>query len=184
MNYETLLEAARRDPPAADFEALRLAYARSEHYAPYDHASEAQQAMHQAMGHRDLLAALDAANRLLEAYYLDIDAHMMASFACYHLGDEARSTYHGQFAVGLLKSILDSGDGLRPQTAFVVIDIREEYALLKALRLRPRGQALVNHEGHHFDVLTVENPQTGLTTKMHFNIDLPRQWLGRQLGTE
>ncbi len=54
---------------------------------------------------------------------------------------------------GLVESVLASGDGKSPQTAFTVISVGEEYAILRALNLRVESQALI--EGH-IDALTVE----------------------------
>jgi hypothetical protein len=87
------------------------------------------------------------------------------------------------FAVSLppLRSIFESGDGRGFDTAFVVIDTREEYAVVEALGLRPTQQALMEGRGSKFDVLTVSHPETGQTAQMFFNIDLV---FGRGIGSE
>jgi len=55
---------------------------------------------------------------------------------------EARRA-HAVF-IGLVRSVLGSGDGKSLETAFVVIAIDEEYAVMAALSLRLVSQALVN----------------------------------------
>src|SRR5262245_24672571 len=73
---------------------------------------------------------------------VDIDAHLINATALKELGRVAESQHHVRWFRGLVDSILASGDGRTPQTAFVVISVLEEYSLLRALRLRPTSQSL------------------------------------------
>ena len=101
-----------------------------------------------------------------------MDAHVAASLAYKGLGDTAKSDFHKTVYLGLVNSIISSGDGKTPETAYVVISTHEEYITLRALGLSPRGQSLNHINGHAFDIQTITDPQTKADTKVYFNIDI------------
>jgi len=102
-----------------------------------------------------------------------MDAHVAASIGYGGLGDKAKSDFHKRVHLGLVNSILSSGDGKTAETAYVVISTDEEYTILQALDL-PRGSQSLNHlNGHSFDILTVTDPKTNKPVKIFFNIDIP-----------
>lgn len=196
MEYADLLAAAKRNPATADFTELRLAYARSSEYAPYpfrplekalgaenirspEHGPYTIPSLEKALDENNMQGAIEAINRILETRYLDRHVHATAAFVYEKIGDEARSTYHRKFAEGLLESIRQSGDGLSYETAFIVIDVREEYLVLGVLDAELIQQSLTEHGGHQFDVLEVRDRRTGQTAAqpLYFNIDLPVQRL-------
>ena len=84
--------------------------------------------------------------------------------------------------MSLVDSILDSGDGRDFASAFKVITVEEEYAVLRVLGLRVMGQALVTHDGSQFDQMQVKEPKSGKELVLYFNIDLPLNWLNRQFS--
>lgn len=179
MSYEELLAVAKANPETADFMALRMAYADSDQYDPYHRDAEAQKAFQDAWNRQDFDTALISLKRLLDGYYLGIEVHFMAATVYRELGKESQAIFHREFGAGLVKSILQSGDGLSFETAFVVLDIREEYAVVNALALQSRGQSLVEHEGSHFDILGIQKPGEDVALDMYFNID---QFFGRSGG--
>jgi hypothetical protein len=182
MTYDDLLDAALQDPASADYQALRMAYAQSEEYAPYVHDTEHLEALRAALHGDDLPAALDAIEGLLDHNYLDIEAHMAADYIYTRLEDADRSTYHRTFAKGLIDAILDTGSGRDFATAFAVLNVTEEYTILRVLGFRPAGQRLIQHEEHWFDILSAQHPSREEPFEVYFNIDLPRHWLQDQLA--
>jgi len=83
--------------------------------------------------------------------------------------------------LGLFSSVLKSGDGKSPETAFVVIAVDEEYSVLETASLTPVKQALVNHGGSAFDRFEVKLPESEKTATLFFNVDRPRAQLARTL---
>jgi hypothetical protein len=75
----------------------------------------------------------------------------------------------------LVKSVLGSGDGKSPETAFVVIAIEEEYSVLAAFSLTLVSQALVNLGGSAFDRMEVKKRDSDQTVTLYFNVDRPLQ---------
>lgn len=181
MDYDTLLTAAKADPDGADFHTLRMAYTRSEHYTPYDMHSDAVIALRDALVANDFEAALAATADLLAFNYLDIEAHMAADYVHVQLEHHAESAFHRAFARGLIEAILTTGTGRDFTHAWIVISTAEEYVILRVLGFAPGGQRLVRHEGHAFDILTGKRPDTGTAVDLYFNIDLPFNWLGRNM---
>jgi hypothetical protein len=182
MTYNQLLEKAKQSPDNIDFTALRMAYARSSGYDPFRFDSEAHTILGQAMDQKDLTTALNALKRLLDAYYLDIHAHMLAVDIYESLRTEEKENFHMKFATGLLDSIMRSGDGTTFEKAFIVISTQEEYALLRVLSLEIIMQSLRENKSHQYDVFECPHPHTGKIIEVYFNVDLPMGWMDRKLG--
>ncbi|WP_119068523.1 DUF4919 domain-containing protein [Aggregatilinea lenta] len=175
MSFHDLLADAQQHPDGADYHSLRMAYARSPEYAPYTHDLEGVERLRDALQSGDLEAALLAVGRLLAFNYLDIEAHMAADYVYTMQGDTERSAYHRTFARGLIDAIKDTGDGRSPATAYIVLNIPEEYTFMRLTGFTHGKQSIVVHEGEEFDAFDVEDPE-GHTSQIFFNIELPRRW--------
>jgi hypothetical protein len=187
MPYQDLLQAAVRDPGSVDFTELRLAYVRSPDYDPYGYRS-APASSHGRVGLAlrvgDLAGLLVTLSGLIELQYFDISAHQLVALAYERIGDRVTAATHRRIAEGLVASILQSGDGRSYQTAYQVISIAEEYAILDTLKLEVQAQSLGSHGGRHFDVFQVHPVAPGLwgfpgevspprePGELYFNIDL------------
>lgn len=185
-DYYEMLATAKDDPTSADFHALRMAYTRSERYRPYTQQKGLISALDSALRASNLEAALQVAHQLLDVNYLDIEAHMAAAYVYTMQEDVERATHHQLFANGLIKAILKSGTGRAADAAFIVIDIPEEYTIMRILGLEPASQKLLNHQGQWVDMIDVHQRGAGddaTAFKIYFNIDLPRAWLSRRMDT-
>lgn len=174
--YVDFLTAARIDPDSADFTRLRLAYANSSKYDPY----------YVKAGIPHLLAqtgkaftegtytqsTLQSIGKILSLNYMHLQTHMTAVLAYTQLGDEQRAAHHQKFVRHWAGSILNSGDGRSPDTAFIVMSLDEEFALLKVLGISPTLQHLDMQDDHVFDIFEFADPQTGQSCRIYFNIDL------------
>jgi hypothetical protein len=121
-----------------------------------------------------LLRVSDAA---LDQCPVDINSHMMKAIALSHLSRKAEAEIHGKWGSGLIDSILNSGDGLTPETAWVVISVSEEYTILHMLDLKSHEQALLNH---NIDAIRVS--RKGKMETLYFNTAASLRRLGKQLG--
>jgi hypothetical protein len=184
QEYEELLSKAKSDPETVDFQELRLVYARSSHYSPYHTPAGDQSSWEQLIRQTDGQAALRAVDGRLDQNYLDVESHLLAAFVYGRMDETTKADYHRRFGGGLLESILNSGDGQTPETAYTVIIVAEEYAVLGYLGLELRSQALVEGEGHYFDEMHVHHRQTGKDSTLYFNIDIPHAWLDRQIDED
>ncbi len=182
--YAELLAAAQADPYSADFHALRMAYVRSDQYRPYTQQRGLIAALDTALRSSDLDGALQAAEQLLHANYLDIEAHMAAAYVHTMRENVERAAYHHAFAKGLIEAILNTGTGREPDSAFIVIDIPEEYTIMRIVGLEPGRQSLIDYQGRRvdmFEVRPLHAPDGTPPFKIYFNIDLPYAWLNRRM---
>jgi hypothetical protein len=177
LTYKQLLTVAQNDPRQADFETLRLTYAQENPYNPDARLARNERLEGiladsvQMVQQGSLIQAQQTIGRALQENYLYIKAHMAAAVIHDALGDEAQLAYHQAWVQGLLDSILSSGDGRSHETAFVVIDISEEYDVLRRLGVQPGWQRLSFYEGGLYDVLTVITPQTGDSSELYFRLE-------------
>ncbi len=156
MDYAQLLASALNDIRQADFTALRHAYTHTPHYNPYRSGAPDAELI-DLMRAENWSAAVVRCEQLLADDYMHAPLHLTLSYIYQQLEDEGRAAWHLQFARGLISSLLSSGDGRSPQTAFKVITVREEYEMLRALSLESLGQRLIAQDDRYFDVLTVRD---------------------------
>ncbi|MBA9078839.1 MULTISPECIES: DUF4919 domain-containing protein [Rufibacter] len=71
---------------------------------------------------------------------------------------------------GLLRTILQSGDGQSEETALVVIAPQDEYPIMGVLGLETTGQGLVKNK---YDVQKLKTPNEMESEKLYFNIEMP-----------
>ena len=178
LRYDLLLEKVKAGDPAVDFGALRLAYAESPQFKPFDKdRSELKNAMFAAMAGNDYAAVVAIAEKVMTDNYVDVDAHLVASREYARIGNNEKADYHQAVARALLKSIQDSGDGRTPETAYKVISVDEEYALISSLKLSRGKQDQQRLDGHDYDRIAVTEKDGDKAYDLYFNIDIPYAWL-------
>jgi hypothetical protein len=183
--YDELVARAKTGDANVDYLALRNVYAESPNYDPYgSKVGELQSEMFEAYRRGDCAAVIAKAESILAADFVHVDAHLVAGLCHGKLGNEAAMRRERAAARGLIDSILQSGDGKSEGTAFVVIEVAEEYSLLRALGLRPSNQALIHAQGHSYDRFDAKSNDTGQQVVVFFNVDRPLAALDRELRPE
>jgi hypothetical protein len=170
VEYDELIARVKRSDASVDFGHLRTLATELDSYTAVS-GGASRGAMNAALQAGDFKSALQLAQKDLDGNYLDIDAHIVAMVAADKLGDAERTAHHRYVAKGILDSIFKSGDGKTPETAFKVIAVNEEYAVVRVLGFQPSEQALHHAGGHDYDVLTVIDPETKSSVTLYFNID-------------
>jgi len=180
-SYDDLVARAKRGVDV-DFRALREAYAASPRYDPYDGpAMRLKTPLFDAFAAKNCQRATGIATQILDADYVNIDAHLIADRCYRELGDIAQADAHGALARGLLDAIAATGDGRSPETAFVVIAVEEEYSFLRAQGYEVSEQALVNYAGNRVDRVEATDTDTSDVAVVFFNVERPLSWLDREL---
>lgn len=172
-SYESILERVKTGDPAADFAALRLAYADNPPKDAEGADPDVSKSMFASMRDKKYGKAVEYAEQIIKGEFVNIDAHLVASAAYKEKGDAEKEKFHRYVAEGLIKSILKSGDGKSQATAFTVISTEEEYVILRVYGLTPGSQSLLSAGGHHYDRLDAVNPKTNEKVTLFFNIDRP-----------
>lgn len=180
QEYEALLERVKKSDASVDFARMRELLTRLDHYNPYDRNREQPMTAFRA---GDLARARMLAEGILAGNYLDLEAHLAAAAMAEQRGDAAAAAHHGYVAQGVLDSILKSGDGKTLDTAFKVISLSEEYAVMRHFGLRVIEQALVHgKEGRSYDLLKGEDSGGGPVREIYFNIDPIMGFLSKMLS--
>lgn len=171
--YASLLARVKNGDLTIDFKQLRFSYMDSpERHSAKDTSGEEKE-MWQLLSKKDYKAAIEKADVVLAGEFVNLDAHFVEFRAYTELQNAPQSDFHHAVFGGLIKSILDSGDGQSLQTAYVVISTHEEYVLLNLRGLRPNKQDLVMDHGHSYDMLETIDPDTQKTVTLYFNVDIP-----------
>ncbi len=176
--YATLLAALKGGNTSVDYARLRLSWMDSPEYKAAKDTLSAEDAMWKELNAKQFAQALKDAETVLESEYVNIDAHFVAYAANKELGAGDKAEFHLAVFRGLLNSIQSSGDGLKPETAGVVIDVSEEYVLLRALGYQPAGQSVTHKDGHSYDIMKVKKREDGSEATFYFNVDIPFKHYG------
>jgi hypothetical protein len=170
QEYQALLERVKKSDASVDFGRMRQLQTQLDDYEPY--GVDVEESPLKLLQKGDSGKALAVAQQILAASYLDLESHSAAAKVAEERGDKAAAAHHQYVMNGILDSILKSGDGKTPATAYVVITVSEEYALMARLGLRVAQQHLLNDDsGHSYDLLEAVNPETRTAQEVYFNID-------------
>ena len=181
-SYDELLARLKGGDTKIDYKAFRIAYSETKGASPYGSDREGRRLMNVAVIDKRYDDAIKLADEILKTTYLATDAHVAASISYRALGDTQRADFHKSIYLGLINSVLAGGDGKTPNTAFVVVSVEEEYAVMKALGCTVWGQTLGTQGGHRFDVLSGTEESTKSPVKIYFNIDIVWALQTKMLG--
>ncbi len=171
--YEQILKRVKAKDKDVDFREFRMAYVKSDYYNPYENKRNEKKKITKAIKNKDYEKAIKLTNEILETNYVDIEAHMFCLVANKELDKKSEYEYHGYVLDGLIGSIIKSGNGDSPKTAFEVICVREEYIILDILGYKTLKQSLIEKNGHKYDAMEVEEIKTKKKTTIYFNVDIP-----------
>jgi hypothetical protein len=177
--YETLVEKVKNGEKSVDFRQLRLAYADSPTSRP--DTDPQKKAMTAALNSKNYTDTLKNGDVVLASDFVDMDAHFAEYVAQRELNNTDQAEFHKYVLKGLLDSITHSGDGKSEKTAFQVIEVHEEYVILRFMGLMPSEQSLSHKDGHSYDVMNAVNPKTQEKVTLYFNIDIEEKHLKEAL---
>jgi hypothetical protein len=124
-----------------DFGKLRTEYGDRDDYEDLCETDRPLDQMFEALDQEDWPKALEITEGWLGTCPTDIDAHLIRAIAFEQTGDAAGYERHIRWMRGLVESILDSGTGASPDSAYSVISVSEEYSILRVLGLDFDDQA-------------------------------------------
>jgi hypothetical protein len=132
--------------------------------------------MEEALDAKDYSKAVALAEKVLKKNFVDIKAHWVAHQAHSRLKKADQSKFHRYVYDGLIQSIVKSGDGKTTATAYVVISVDEEYAVLNFLGIEMAQQGLLRHEDQHFDRIAGVDNKHQKSSTVYFNVTKPLSW--------
>lgn len=171
--YDALLARLKSGDTKIDFSELRRTYSETAGASPYGTSHEIRRPMNAAVLRQQCDEAMKIADQILAVNYLSPDAHIAKS-TCYRIArDIAKADFHRAVYLGIVNSILASGDGTKPETAYAVISIEEEYAVMRALGIAVWKQEQLRTGEHAYELLSGTSDQAGKSVRVYFNIDIP-----------
>ena len=172
-HYEDLVAKLKSGDTKIDFTALRMSYSESKDASAYGADHESRRVMNLAVMDGQCAEAIKLADEILGKFYLSPDAHAAKSKCYSELKDATKAAFHKSIYLGLINSILAKGDGNTYDTAYRVITIEEEYAVMKALGYSVWAQEYERRGDHLCDVLRATDDKTKNAVKLYFNVDIP-----------
>lgn len=180
--YEILLEQVKQSDPNFDFTKLRWTFTQTSTYDPYIFDdSGLEDSMYDAYDNQEYELAIELANQLLETNYLLPDPHFIVLQSYQELGDQKNADFHNYILRGIIASIAKSGDGRSPETAFIVIHIKEEYFMLNILGVQDGEQTFTEINGIPYDIFNGVDENTNTPTTIYFDLTIPYSWLKNSL---
>jgi hypothetical protein len=171
-SYNAMLSKLKAGDTKIDFRAFRLAFAATDDASPYGSDREARRMLTLAVSEKRYNDALKVSDEILKNNYISPEVHAAASRSYAGIGNTSKAEFHKSVYLGLINSILTEGDGKTPETAYRVVAVEEEYAIMRALQYSVWGQTLGSKNGHMYDVLSATDEVTKATIKLYFNIDV------------
>lgn len=170
-------EPAIPQPNADFFTRLRLDYSQRKDFNPVWKVDEEREAILVAARAKDQQKVFELSGRWLTKCPVDADIHALRSAAATSLNDIKSYVHHLYFAYGLMQSVMQSGDGLTPKTAFKVISVAEEYSVLREFGAEVQRQTLT--EGP-CDKMDCQYPDGKIVT-LYFDVSIPMKAFNREL---
>ena len=158
-----------------DFTALRAEYGDRADFDSICGGSSFDELAAQAKA-KDWDGIVASSGPWLESCPVDLDVQFLRAIALKETGRSEESDLHLSWYKGLAESVLASGDGRTPQTAWVVISVNEEYAVLRGLRVKPVSHDLLDG---NIDAVEVER-RDGKRVTIYFDPKAHFQRLARR----
>jgi len=180
LYYPSLIERfVNGDATLTDEEYSALYYGSvfSESYNPYS-TSDTEDKFFEFYNEQKYKKAIPFGEKVLKENPVNLTM-TFKMLVCYNvLGDSVNMDKYALQHISLTRAILNSGDGKSLETAYVVLNVRDEYNLLFSMEMKMIRQALVGDT----DVLTVkhEKETNDKNTKdIYFNVRMPLEYLSR-----
>ena len=182
--YDALVVQLKAGNTMIDYQALRFARSELPGYNPYDALSDPDKGdLIRAMAGNDADRVAAIANDIIARDYTDIDAHAALATVLQRRGERDEAAFELAVANGLLRSIEQSGDGMTPETAFVVAGVGG-IQLPRRARRASGEQSLLQTERGPVDALEVVNPTNSERSTVYFNISRLFEAMSRLGGAQ
>ena len=168
-----ILNKVKAGETDVDYAALRLNCARTSWYVKRKQSKidEMNRKMYAAAGEKNYAEVKKLANSILDINYLNMTAHRMLSWASEALGDSVESKRHLDIELGLLRSIGQSGSGKNCREGKVVIDVEEEYFVMRIMGWKLKRQQTVSDGDNTCDLMQVVDSE-GKERNEYFNVNI------------
>ncbi len=170
-DYAALVTAAQDGDPGTDYTAMRQAYAMISSYDPYGEKTNTLMRDGQAAYvAKDCKTALEKFRAAIALDFTISDAHALAADCLEQAGDKTGEKREEAIAQGLFDSLIISGDGESPDTAFRIVTLHEEEVMLAVAGLNGTGRTLLTTEQGPVDKISITDAKSGEKGQIFFNL--------------
>jgi hypothetical protein len=170
-DYAALVTAAKDGDPGVDYTVMRQTYTQTPDYDPLGKKTDGL--MHDAQAAylaKDCKTALAKFKMAIAFNFTLSDAHALSADCLEQQGDKKNTAHEEAIAQGLFNSIIASGDGKSPKTAFWVVSRHEEEVVFAIAALNGKGQETLKTDQGLVDKFLVTDGRTGKSAPMYFNV--------------
>lgn len=96
-----------------------------------------------------------AGDTLLEKFPVSILGNHEMSFCLGKLNEKAQAQYHLRLYYRLLKTVLGSGDGLKPKSAYIVVSYKDIYIITQVNHMLLLNQKKIKKGKQNYNIATV-----------------------------
>lgn len=149
-------------------------------YSPYG-ADSKESAFYKEYNTKNFKAAIPIGEEILKENPINVTLLFKLMVSHFQLDEETKSKNYARSYYRLLDVIYNSGDGSSIKTAYVVINVSDEYQIISDLRLFNTSQALVGVT----DVLTIDTKNQKVEKgqkkikELYFNVSKPLSHLNQ-----
>ncbi|MCB9194675.1 MAG: DUF4919 domain-containing protein [Flavobacteriales bacterium] len=141
-------------------------------YRPSEANTESE-LMFQFIKMRTFETAIDYGLKSFEKHPLDLKT-IFGLYICYdRIGNEDEAGKYQMLYFGIVAAILETGDGKTPHTAFIVMNISDEYEIISSLEKEIKKYKLIGLDTELFKLKGTKNLVTKKIKKLYFNIHIP-----------
>jgi len=150
-----------------DFKSLRESWGWSDSYTELCQSGRPIQEMVEQMNSEQWELAAETGNRWLNQCPVDMRLHHYTGISLAESDKSEQAEHHFRWASGLMDSLVASGDGMSPETAYFTISIAESYDALYFFGIEFKSQSLIS-EPVMADLFIGEN-EAGEEVSLYFN---------------
>lgn len=170
-DYAALVTAAKEGDPGTDYTAMRQAYALIAEYDPYGEKTNTLMRDGQAAYiAKDCKTALAKFQTAIALDFVLSDAHALAADCLEQAGDKNGEKREEAIAQGLFDSIITSGDGEKPETAFHIVTLHEEEVIMAVAGVNGTARELLTTDSGPVDKISINDAKTGEKGAVYFNL--------------
>lgn len=169
-DYAALVTAAKDGDPGTDYTAMRQAYAMVAEYDPFGEKTNTLMRDGQAAYvAKDCKTALEKFKAAIALNFTLSDAHALSADCLEQAGDKTGEAREEFIAQGLFNSILSSGDGESPSTAFRIVTMHEETVILAVAGVNGTRKTTIATDQGPVEKIDITDQETGKKGAVFFN---------------
>lgn len=150
-DYSKTVETLESGQTDIDYKAFRESFIKSDQFKvaskKQNEFDKLTDEMYEQMSAKDFSGVIKTTQQMLSIDYTSMKAHKILRQTYNVIGDSINADKYKTIQFGLLKSIVDNGDGKSCENGWPVIQISEEYFILNMLDLKLIEQSIDNENG-------------------------------------